>query len=207
MFKQKRGKNNGERKFLNPTRGTGLYMVHFQVSFTPPPPFSEIAPKGDVAQQDQQRLVQDDKVPKLSSVHNKIRIEAKGELDTSDDSEKAELFLQDMAQIQREQLTQNRRMFQACEARDQHMEELIRQQREFSLFMTLPKVPIFYGDPIQYNQFIRLFDTLIEAKTSSSSARLSFLIQYTSGDVHARVDAKLLNDERSRWVPASERTP
>ena len=61
-------------------------------------------------------------------------------------------------------------MFQAYEARDQHMEELLRQQGELSLSMTLPKVelPVIDGDPIRYSQFIRSFDMLIDAKTSSS---------------------------------------
>ena len=118
------------------------------------------------------------------SSSNTMRTQSKKELDGSDNSETAELFLQDMIDVQRQQLTQNQHMFQVYQARDQHLEQLLDQQRQLALSMTLPKVevPTFGGDPINYSQFIRSFETLIENKTASSSARLSYLIQYTSGD-------------------------
>ena len=119
------------------------------------------------------------------SSSNTMQTQSKKELDGSDNSETAELFLQDMIDVQRQQLTQNQHMFQAYQARDQHLEQLLGQQRQLALSMTLPKVevPTFGEDPIDYSQFIRSFETLIENKTASSSARLSYLIQYTSGDV------------------------
>ena len=51
--------------------------------------------------------------------------------------------------------------------------------------MTLPdvKVPTFSGNPVEYCYFIRSFENLIEAKTASHSARLFYLVQYTSGEV------------------------
>ena len=112
-----------------------------------------------------------------------MQTQSKKEID--DNSETAELFLQDMMDVQRQQLTQNQHMFQAHQARDQHLEQLLSKQRQLALSMALPKVevPTFGGDPIHYSQFIRSFETLIENKTASSSARLSYLIQYTSGDV------------------------
>ena len=114
-----------------------------------------------------------------------MQTQSKKELDGSDNSETAELFLQDMTDLQRQQLTLNQHMFQAYQVRDQHLEQLLGQQRQLALSMTLPKVevPTFGGDPINYSQFIRSFETLIETKTASSSARLCYLIQYTSGDV------------------------
>ena len=42
---------------------------------------------------------------------------------------------------------------------------------------------MFTGDPIEYCDFIRAFENLVERKTSSSSARLYYLLQYTSGHV------------------------
>ena len=65
------------------------------------------------------------------------------------------------------------------------MAELLRQQVEQTVSLTLPQpdLPVFSGDPIEYNTFIRAFESLIEAKTSSSSSRLFYLIQYTDGDV------------------------
>ena len=65
------------------------------------------------------------------------------------------------------------------------MEQLLRQQQRHTLALMLPQpeVPIFDGDPIEYQNFIRAFETLIELKTDSNSARLYYLIQYTAGDV------------------------
>ncbi len=124
-------------------------------------------------------------IPNTRPDPNSVRKESKKDLDGSDNSEIAEQFLQDMMDVQRQQLTQNEHMFQAYQARDQHMEQLLSQQRQLALSMALPEVevPTFGGDPINYSQFIRSFETLIEAKTRSNSARLSYLIQYTSGDV------------------------
>jgi hypothetical protein len=45
-----------------------------------------------------------------------------------------------------------------------------------------PEIPTFDGDPIEFQNFIRDFETLIELKTDSDSARLYYLIQYTAGD-------------------------
>ena len=57
-------------------------------------------------------------------------------------------------------------------------------QREQASALTLPptEVPCFSGDPIEYCTFIRAFESLIETKTKSPSARLYYLIQFTSGD-------------------------
>ena len=51
--------------------------------------------------------------------------------------------------------------------------------------MSLPdvQVPTFNGDPIDYCYFVRSFQNLIETITSSDSARLFYLVQYTSGEV------------------------
>ena len=45
------------------------------------------------------------------------------------------------------------------------------------------QVPIFNGDPMEYGAFVRAFENIIESKTSSSSERLYYLEQFTSGDV------------------------
>ena len=49
--------------------------------------------------------------------------------------------------------------------------------------LTLPQPTIkpFKGEPIEYCDFIRSFEHLVEHKTPSPSARLYYLIQYTSG--------------------------
>ena len=51
------------------------------------------------------------------------------------------------------------------------------------LTLPQPELPVFTGDPIEYCDFIRAFENLVERKTSSSSARLYYLLQYTSGHV------------------------
>ena len=63
--------------------------------------------------------------------------------------------------------------------------ELLEQQRLHTNALTLPhtEVPVFTGDPIEYCGFVRAFENLIETKTTSASARLYYLIQFTTGDV------------------------
>ena len=53
---------------------------------------------------------------------------------------------------------------------------LLLQQREAIMALTLPQpeLPVFTGDPIEYCDFIRAFENLVERKTSSSSARLLY---------------------------------
>ena len=62
---------------------------------------------------------------------------------------------------------------------------LLLQQQDAIMALTLPQpeLPVFTGDPIEYCDFIRAFENLVESKTSSSSARLYYLLQYTSGHV------------------------
>ena len=68
----------------------------------------------------------------------------------------------------------------------QRMEELLLKQQQHTLALMLPQpeLPTFGGNPIEYPSFIRAFESLIESRTDSSSARLYYLVQYTSGDVH-----------------------
>ena len=61
------------------------------------------------------------------------------------------------------------------------VEMLVTRQKKSSL--PSPRVPNFDGDPLEYGSFIRAFENIIEFKTSSSSERLYYLEQVTSGDV------------------------
>ena len=74
----------------------------------------------------------------------------------------------------------------------QHQNALQRQQNKIVEMLAtqqkksnLPqqRVPIFDGDPMEYGPFVRAFENIIETKTSSSSERLYYLEQFTSGDV------------------------
>lgn len=42
---------------------------------------------------------------------------------------------------------------------------------------------MFSGDPVQYSDFVRAFENLIETKTNIPVSRLYYLVQYTSGEV------------------------
>ena len=42
---------------------------------------------------------------------------------------------------------------------------------------------MFSGVPVDYSDFVRGFENLIERKTSSPNSRLYYLVQYTSGEV------------------------
>lgn len=43
------------------------------------------------------------------------------------------------------------------------------------------EIPVFYGDPLQFELFIRVFEHSIEGKTDNSQDLLYFLEQYTGG--------------------------
>ena len=68
---------------------------------------------------------------------------------------------------------------------NQRIQELIQQQQHSTLALTLPEseVPTFSGNPIEYWSFGQAFENLIESRTTSNSARLYHLVQYTSGKV------------------------
>jgi len=76
---------------------------------------------------------------------------------------------------------------------NQRMQELIKQQQESTLALTLPEpeVPTFNRDPIEYWTFVRASENLIERKTTSKSARLYYLVQYTTGEVRELVKSCL----------------
>ncbi|KAK2561883.1 hypothetical protein P5673_015280 [Acropora cervicornis] len=46
-----------------------------------------------------------------------------------------------------------------------------------------PRLPTFNGNPVEYRTFVQAFESLIESRTSSSTERLYYLEQYTTGDV------------------------
>ena len=77
------------------------------------------------------------------------------------------------------------KMLDIQERQSRAFQQLFQQQQANIMALTLPQpdLPVFDGDPTQYCDFIRAFENLIELKTSSSSARLYYLVQYTSGQV------------------------
>ena len=84
------------------------------------------------------------------------------------------------------------------------IEELVAQQQKSALTLTLPKpeVPVFSGEPIEYSKFVKAFETLIESRTDSNSARLYYLVQYTSGAVQELVQSCSLMDSDKGYQEA-----
>jgi hypothetical protein len=76
------------------------------------------------------------------------------------------------------------------------MKLMSHQQSQAAASLTLPRpeVPTFSGDPLNYCTFISSFENLIESKTDSSSSRLHFLVQYTSGNVKELMQSCLAMD-------------
>ncbi|CAB4034694.1 Hypothetical predicted protein [Paramuricea clavata] len=78
------------------------------------------------------------------------------------------------------------------------------QQQQHTLALTLPTptVPTFSGNPIDFHTFIQAFEQLIEQKTGNDSARLFYLIQYTSGDVQELMRSSLSINPREGYQEA-----
>ena len=77
------------------------------------------------------------------------------------------------------------RMVDMQEKQVKCVEGLVNQQYKTALTLTLPKpeVPVFGGDPVEYSNFVKAFECLIEYRTERSSSRLYYLVQYTEGKV------------------------
>ena len=104
---------------------------------------------------------------------------------SSSNSAVGEKFIQDMIDIQRQQQQHNEQLMYMQQYRDHQLQQLLGQHQQLSLTLTLPhaEVHAFDGDPVNYCNFIRSFENLIEAKTKNSSTKLYYLVQYTTGDV------------------------
>ena len=106
------------------------------------------------------------------------------EVDSRNSISSEEGFRQFM-DLQWQQQEQNRNIMHIQQQQNRQVQQLLQQQQLHTLALTLPQpeVPTFTGDPIEYCNFIRAFENMIEAKTTSYSARLYYLVQYTAGDV------------------------
>ena len=114
----------------------------------------------------------------------------------SADSSTGERFLRELIDIQRKQQWHNEQLMFYQQSRDRQLQELLSQQHRLSLTLSLPstEVQVFDEDPVNYCNFVRSFENLIEAKTTDSNARLYYLIQYTHGDAQD-FDERVFIDE------------
>lgn len=62
---------------------------------------------------------------------------------------------------------------------------MVEQQQQSAMALTLPQptMQTFNGNPTNYCDFVRAFEHLVEKKVTDPSARLFYLVQYTSGHV------------------------
>ena len=106
--------------------------------------------------------------------------------------------------LQRQQQEQNRNMLNIQQQQNQQVQQLLKQQQLHTLALTLPQleVPTFAGDPIEYCCFIRAFESMIVAKTTSYSARMYYLVQYTAGDVQELMRSCLAMDSEEGYREA-----
>ena len=95
-------------------------------------------------------------------------------------------------------------LLEAQQQQNYRLQELLLGQQESALALTLPQpeVPRFTGNPMEYWTFIRAFENLTESKTSSHSAHLYYLVQYTSGEVKELVRSCLAMREDVGYLKA-----
>ena len=96
------------------------------------------------------------------------------------------------------------RLIENHERQNQAIQQLIQQQQQGVLALTLPQpsLQVFSGDPIDYCDFVRAFEHIVERKTLSSSARLYYLVQYTSGAVQELMKSCLSMREEEGYTEA-----
>jgi hypothetical protein len=109
--------------------------------------------------------------------------------------------------LQRQQQEQNRNMINIQQQQNQQVQQLLKQQQLHTLALTLPQpeVPTFTGDAIEYCSFIRAFENMIEAKTTSYSGRMYYLVQYTAGDVQELMRSCLAMDSEEGYQEAPKK--
>ena len=106
--------------------------------------------------------------------------------------------------ISRDQDTSFVRLMETQDRHNQALMELVRHQQQSTAALTLPQpsMQVFSGDPIDYCDFIHAFEHLVEQKTTSSSSRLYYLVQYTSGPAQELMRSCLSMREEEGYVEA-----
>ena len=94
--------------------------------------------------------------------------------------------------------------FQRLMENQDRQNRAIQQQQQGVMSLTLPQpdMQVFSGDPIDYCGFVRAFENLVEKKTLSSSSRLYYLVQYTSGPVKELMKSCLAMREDEGYLEA-----
>jgi DNA-binding ferritin-like protein len=119
-------------------------------------------------------------------------------------SEVAEEFLRTITNIQQQQQDQMHQMYKIQDSRDQQLQKMFTSHQQMVSSLSLPNVdvPVFSGNPVEYCHFLRSFENLIEAKTTSASSRLFYLVQHTSGEVQQLMRSCLTMSPETGYVEA-----
>lgn len=96
------------------------------------------------------------------------------------------------------------RLLESQQQQNRAMQQLVQQQQQGVMSLTLPQpdMQVFSGDPIDYCDFVRSFENLVERKTPSPSSRLYYLVQYTSGPVKELMKSCLSMREEEGYLEA-----
>ena len=96
------------------------------------------------------------------------------------------------------------RLVETQDRQNSALQQLIQQQQGGVMALTLPQpsMQVFSGDPLNYCDFMRAFEHLVERKTSSPSARLYYLVQYTSGPIQELMRSCLSMREQEGYTEA-----
>ena len=107
-----------------------------------------------------------------------VRLNNAGDSSSPADSSTGERFLQELIDIQREQQRHNEQLVFYQQSCDCQLQELLSQQHRLSLTLSLPStgVQVFDSDPVNYCNFVRSFENLIEAKTTPVCTTLSSIL-------------------------------
>ena len=78
-----------------------------------------------------------------------------------------------------------RQLVEIQDRQNNALQQLIQQQQQGVMALTLPQpsLQVFSGNPIDYLDFVRAFEHQVERKTPTSSSRLYYLVQHTTGPV------------------------
>ena len=113
--------------------------------------------------------------------------------------------------LQWQQQDQNRSIMHIQQQQNHQVQQLLKQQQLHTLALTLPQpeVPTFTGDRIEFCNFIRAFENVVEAKTTSYIGRLYYLVQYKAGNVQKLMQSGLAMDSekgnREAWKLLTKR--
>ncbi|XP_033127591.1 uncharacterized protein LOC117125239 [Anneissia japonica] len=91
------------------------------------------------------------------------------------------------------------KMMEAQDRQSNALLKTVQQQQSSVTALTLPNpsMKVYSGNPVDYCEFVTAFRHLVENKTTNQSARLHYLIQYTSGTVQELMRSCLsMSDER-----------